>query len=64
MPKYDRVGYQVFQTLAVGGQHRTVAWNGKEVCIYKFTSKECLRLHGFLDDLYENARAVNNDVQL
>ena len=62
--KRGRVGHGVSQTLTVGGQHGTVVWNGKEVRIRRLTPKECFRLQGFPDELYEKARAVNSDAQL
>ena len=34
------------------------------VRIRKLTPRECFRLQGFSDDLFEKARAVNSDSQL
>lgn len=41
-----------------------VVWNGRVVKIRKLTPKECFRLQGFSDDLFEKAKAVNSDAQL
>ena len=38
--------------------------DGHEIRIRKFTPKECFRLQGFSDKLFERAEAVNSDSQL
>jgi len=62
--KRGRVGHGVSQTLTVGGEHGAVVWNGKEVRIRRLTPRECFRLQGFPDELFEKAQAVNSDAQL
>ena len=41
-----------------------VVWRGKTVKIRRLTPKECFRLQGFPDELFEKACAVNSDAQL
>ena len=41
-----------------------VVWNGRMVKIRRLTPRECFRLQGFTDDLFEKAQAVNSDAQL
>ena len=41
-----------------------VTWNGKQVRIRRLTPRECFRLQGFPDELFDKARAVNSDAQL
>ncbi len=62
--KRGRVGHGVSQTLTVNGQHGAVVKDGKEIRIRRLTPRECFRLQGFPDDLFEKARAVNSDAQL
>ena len=41
-----------------------VVRNEKEIRIRRLTPRECFRLQGFPDELYEKARAANSDAQL
>lgn len=59
-----RVGKGVAHNLSCGGQMGAVVWRGKTVKIRRLTPKECFRLQGFPDELFEKARAVNSDAQL
>ena len=45
-----------------GGNRMPKVEEGK--CIRKLTPKECFRLQGFSDDLFEKAQFVNSDSQL
>lgn len=56
-----RVGKGCSQTLDCSGQMGTVMRGGR---IRRLTPKECFRLQGFPDALYEKAAAVNSDAQL
>ena len=56
-----RVGKGCSQTLDCSGQMGTVMKCGR---IRRLTPKECFRLQGFPDALFEKARAVNSDAQL
>lgn len=59
-----RVGRGIAHNLSCSCQMGTVVWNGRVVKIRKLTPKECFRLQGFSDDLFEKAKAVNSDAQL
>lgn len=59
-----RVGRGIAHNLSCSCQMGTVVWNGRVVKIRRLTPKECFRLQGFNDDLFEKAKAVNSDAQL
>ncbi|MCY7041519.1 DNA cytosine methyltransferase [Streptococcus sanguinis] len=59
-----RVGKGLAYNLSCGGQMGAVVWKGKTVKIRRLTPKECFRLQGFPDELFEKACAVNSDAQL
>lgn len=59
-----RVGKGLAHNLSCGGQMGAVVWKGKTVKIRRLTPKECFRLQGFHDELFEKACAVNSDAQL
>lgn len=59
-----RVGKGLSHNLSCGGQMGAVVWKGKTVKIRRLTPKECFRLQGFTDELFEKACAVNSDAQL
>lgn len=59
-----RVGKGIAHNLSCSCQMGAVVWNGRVVKIRKLTPKECFRLQGFSDDLFEKAKAVNSDAQL
>lgn len=59
-----RVGQQVAHNLTCSGSMGVVTWNGKQVRIRRLTPRECFRLQGFPDDLFNEAQAVNSDAQL
>ena len=59
-----RVGRGIAHNLSCSCQMGAVVWNGRVVKIRKLTPKECFRLQGFNDDLFEKAKAVNSDAQL
>lgn len=52
------------QTAYLGDLVGVVVWNGKLVRIRRLTPRECFRLQGFSDDLFEKAAEVNSDAQL
>jgi len=56
-----RVGKGCSQTLDTGCQMGTVMRCGR---IRRLTPRECFRLQGFPDELFERARAVNSDAKL
>ena len=56
-----RVGKGCSQTLDCSGQMGTLMKGGR---IRRLTPRECFRLQGFPDELYEKAAAVNSDAQL
>ncbi len=56
-----RVGRGCSQTLDTGCRMGTVTKCGK---IRRLTPRECFRLQGFPDELYERAAAVNSETQL
>lgn len=56
-----RVGKEIAQTLDTSCMQGTLTENFK---IRRLTPKECFRLQGFPDELFEKARAVNSDAQL
>ena len=56
-----RVGKGCSQTLDTGCMMGTVTKCGK---IWRLTPRECFRLQGFSDELYERAAAVNSETQL
>lgn len=59
-----RVGQGVAHNLTCSGSMGVVTWNGKQVRIRRLTPRECFRLQGFPDELFDKARAVNSDAQL
>lgn len=59
-----RVGRGITHNLSCSCQMGAVVWNGRVVKIRRLTPKECFRLQGFSDDLFEKAKAVNSDAQL
>ncbi len=59
-----RVGRGIAHNLSCSCQMGAVVWNGRVVKIRRLTPKECFRLQGFNDDLFEKAKAVNSDAQL
>jgi len=59
-----RVGKGIAHNLSCSCQMGAVVWNGRVVKIRRLTPKECFRLQGFSDDLFEKAKAVNSDAQL
>lgn len=59
-----RVGRGIAHNLSCSCQMGAVVWNGRVVKIRRLTPKECFRLQGFSDDLFEKAKAVNSDAQL
>lgn len=59
-----RVGRGIAHNISCSCQMGAVVWNGRVVKIRKLTPKECFRLQGFSDDLFEKAKAVNSDAQL
>jgi len=56
-----RVGKQIAQTLDTQCMQATI---DTEFRIRRLTPKECFRLQGFTDELFEKAEAVNSDAQL
>ena len=59
-----RVGKGIAHNISCSCQMGAVVWNGRVVKIRRLTPKECFRLQGFNDDLFEKAKAVNSDAQL
>lgn len=59
-----RVGHGFAHTLSCSCATGVVVWNGKLVRIRRLTPKECFRLQGFSDELFEKAAKVNSDAQL
>ena len=59
-----RVGRGIAHNLSCSCQMGAVVWNGRVVKIRRLTPKECFKLQGFSDDLFEKAKAVNSDAQL
>ena len=59
-----RVGRGIAHNLSCSCQMGAVVWNGRVVKIRRLTPKECFRLQGFSDDLFEKVKAVNSDAQL
>lgn len=59
-----RVGQGFAHALSCSGAVGVAVWHGKRVRIRRLTPKECFRLQGFSDDLFEKAAAVNSDAQL
>lgn len=59
-----RVGRGIAHNLSCSCQMAAVVWKGRVVKIRRLTPKECFRLQGFSDDLFEKAKAVNSDAQL
>ncbi|RMI73782.1 DNA (cytosine-5-)-methyltransferase [Streptococcus iniae] len=59
-----RVGKGIAHNLSCNGQMGAVVWNNKVVKIRRLTPRECFRLQGFSDDLFEKAQEVNSDAQL
>lgn len=56
-----RVGKEIAQTLDTSCMQGTLTENLR---IRRLTPKECFRLQGFPDELFEKARLVNSDAQL
>ena len=56
-----RVGKGCSQTLDCSGQMGTLIRGGR---IRRLTPRECFRLQGFSDELFDRASAVNSDAQL
>jgi DNA (cytosine-5)-methyltransferase 1 len=59
-----RVGKNVSQTLSCSGDMGAVVYDGKNVRIRRLTPKECFRLQGYPDELFERAAEVNSNAQL
>lgn len=59
-----RVGQGFAHALSCSGAVGVVVWNGKLVRIRRLTPRECFRLQGFPDDLFDKAAKVNSDTQL
>ncbi|MGQ9411471.1 DNA (cytosine-5-)-methyltransferase [Streptococcus pluranimalium] len=59
-----RVGKGVAHNLSCSGQMGAVVWKDRLVKIRRLTPRECFRLQGFSDDLFDKAQAVNSDAQL
>lgn len=59
-----RVGQGFAHALSCSGAAGVAIWNGKRVRIRRLTPRECFRLQGFSDELFERAEAVNSDAQL
>lgn len=59
-----RVGHGFSHALSCSGNVGAVVWNGHVARIRRLTPRECFRLQGFTDDLFEKAAAVNSDAQL
>ena len=59
-----RVGRGIAHNLSCSCQMGAVVWKGRVVKIRRLTPKECFRLQGFSDDLFEKAKAVNSDAHL
>lgn len=59
-----RVGHSISQTITACEQQGAVVTDGKEVRIRRLTPRECFRLQGFNDELFEKAREVCSDTQL
>lgn len=51
-------------TLTAQDKHGVLLYNDKEYYIRKLTPRECFRLQGFPDELFEKAQAVNSNTQL
>jgi DNA (cytosine-5)-methyltransferase 1 len=58
------VGQGFAHALSCSGAAGVAIWNGKRVRIRRLTPRECFRLQGFSDELFERAEAVNSDAQL
>ncbi|WP_010651601.1 DNA cytosine methyltransferase [Oceanobacillus massiliensis] len=59
-----RVGQGFAHALSCSGAVGVVVWNNKLVRIRRLTPRECFRLQGFPDDLFDKAAEVNSDTQL
>lgn len=59
-----RVGKGYTHALSCSGAVGVVVWNGKLVRIRRLTPRECFRLQGFTDELFDKAAEVNSDAQL
>lgn len=59
-----RVGKGIAHNISRSGQMGAVVWNDKVVKIRRLTPRECFRLQGFSDELFEKAQEVNSDAQL
>ena len=58
------MGHGFSHALSCSGNVGAVVWNGHVARIRRLTPRECFRLQGFTDDLFEKAAAVNSDAQL
>lgn len=58
------VGQGFVHALSCSGAVGVAVWKDKLVRIRRLTPRECFRLQGFTDDLFEKAAAVNSDAQL
>jgi DNA (cytosine-5)-methyltransferase 1 len=60
-----RNAYQGFDNVpSCSGLAGAMVWNGRLVRIRRLTPRECFRLQGFSDELFDRAAAVNSDAQL
>ena len=59
-----RVGKGYTHALTCSGNTGAAISDGRNTRIRRLTPKECFRLQGFTDDLFEKAAAVNSDAQL
>jgi len=59
-----RVGQGYTHALSCSGAVGVVVWHGKLVRIRRLTPRECFRLQGFSDELFDRATKVNSDAQL
>ncbi|WP_040210822.1 DNA cytosine methyltransferase [Clostridium polynesiense] len=59
-----RVGHGFAHALSCAGNAGVVVWNGKFVRIRRLTPRECFKLQGFTDELFDKANEVNSDAQL
>jgi len=62
--KRGRVGHDVSHTLTANDKCGVVVENNHNIRIRKLIPRECFRLQGLSDDLFEKARAGNSDSQL
>ena len=57
-------GGETSPTLDTGAKVGVVTIDGEEVRIRRLTPRECWRLQGFPDELFDRAAEVNSDAQL